>query len=437
MQENQRSVAEVRWQEPRGWVRRKPETMLDWMIIVFSAITFYMVLSNAGYVLGLLENFMAILTPFAAGIVLAYVINPVEVWAHKHICRSHPKLHWLSMLIGYVVALVVVGVLAYLITTQVITAITAFSSNLSTYQANLVAMLEELSEWEHLPESFDLTDAKEYVGDLSNIAKTLTDWLLAQVNQIGTIFTNVKDTFVLAFTAIASSIYLLTQKNKLLRHARILTRAFLPRQVANNVLRICHKANRNLSGFFSGKIIDSAIIGVLTYLCMLVFRMHFAPVISIIVGVTNIIPVFGPFIGAIPGILLLLFIDPMQALGFAALILVIQQLDGNFIGPTILGDSIGVDALWVLVSIVVGGELLGLPGMVIGVPVFATVMSVVKELAEWCLRYRGIDKDGRPLNPDGTPQEPVEEPAEPAAEKTPMLKKLRAAFARRIGKEQK
>jgi predicted PurR-regulated permease PerM len=258
-------------------------------------------------------------------------------------------------------------------------------------------MLEDLANWEHLPESFDLTAAKDYVGDLSNIAKTLIGWLTEQVNKLDLIFTNVKDTFVLAFTAIASSVYLLTQKNKLLRHMKILTRAFLPRRAASNVLRICHQANRNLTGFFTGKIIDSAIIGVLTFICMTIFRMHFAPVISIIVGITNIIPVFGPFIGAVPGVLILLFIEPVQALGFMLLILVIQQLDGNVIGPKILGDSIGISALWVLFSIVVCGDLFGLPGMVIGVPLFATLLSLVKEFAEWCLRWRGIDKEGCPV----------------------------------------
>ena len=415
--------------ERKKWLRRKPESMLDWLVIVFAAITFYMVLNHAGYVIGVLEGFISILTPFAAGIVIAYIINPVVVWSHKHICRSHPKLHWLSMLIGYIVAIVVVGVMMYLITTQVITAITTFSANLSGYQDNLMTMLDELSAWEHFPKSLDLAAAKEYVSDLSNIATTLIGWLTEQVNKVDQIFTNVKDTFVLSFTAIASSIYLLSQKNKLLRHVKILTRAFLPRRVASNVLRICQQANRNLSGFFSGKIIDSAIIGLLTYVCMLIFGMKFAPVISIIVGVTNIIPVFGPFIGAIPGILLLLFVDPVQALGFAVLILVIQQLDGNFIGPTILGDSIGVDALWVLVSIVIGGELLGLPGMVIGVPAFATLMSVVKEAAEWCLRYRGIDKEGNPTDGSGqagdSPSPKPEEPAAPAKPLTPTQQRMK------------
>ena len=409
------------------WLRKKPESMLDWIVVACACITFYVLLNNAGFVLTQVETFTKILTPFAAGVVIAYIINPLVMWAQKYICRSHPKLKWLSMLIGYIVAFVMVGVLVYLITTQVLTAIKTFTDNMGSYQANLITMLDELSTWEHWPESLDLTAVKEYVGDLSNVALTLSNWLLAQVTQLGSFFNNVKDTFVLSFTAIASSIYLLTQKEKLLRHSKILTRAFLPRRLANNVLRICHQANRNLSGFFSGKIIDSIIIGILTYVCMLIFGMKFAPVISIIVGITNIIPVFGPFIGAIPGILLLVFIDPLQALGFAALILVIQQLDGNVIGPKILGDAIGVDALWVLVSIVVGGELLGLPGMVIGVPVFATMMSVVKELAEWCLRYQGIDKEGKPIPEGETPPDPFDEnaPIPPDEPRPSVLQRLK------------
>ena len=429
-------------QRKPSWLKKKPESTTDWMLIIFASITFYMVISNAGYVVEQLEGFMAILTPFAAGIVIAYIINPVVVWAHRYICRGHARLKWLAMLIGYIIAIVVVAVMCYLISEQVVKAIFKFSENFGVYQTELVTMLTKLGEWEHWPENLDVTVVTDYVSDLSNIAKSLITWLTDQVNMLDTIFSNVKDTFVLGFTAIASSIYLLSQKDKLLRHTKILVRAFMPRKLASNVLRICHQANRNLSGFFSGKIIDSAIIGVLTYICMMIFGMReFAPVISIIVGVTNIIPVFGPFIGAIPGILLLLFTEPLHALGFAVLILVIQQLDGNVIGPKILGDAIGVDALWVLVSIVVGGELMGLPGMVIGVPAFATMMSVVKELAEWCLRYQGIDKDGNPLKEGETPPDPFEDDKDSDAdgsdseEKTPLL--LRMPFRRKDQNERK
>ncbi len=416
--------------QQKKWIRRRPETMLDWLIIIFAAITFYMILNKGGFVLGLLGGVANILAPFAGGVVIAYAINPIDSWVLRKVFRGNRKLHWLSMLIGYVAAFLLVGGLAYLIVTQALTSIRTFTSNLSGYTRNLEAALIALTErWPDLQPY--LATAIDYVQDLSIIVSDLLKMALNSVPQLMSYFNDVTSTFVNGFIALASSIYLLTQKDKLLRHAKILTRAFLPRSVAETTLRICHTANRNLSGFFTGKIIDSAIVGVLTFVCMTIFGMSYAPLISIIVGVTNIIPVFGPFIGAIPGIIILLFLEPMQALGFAIMILIIQQLDGNVIGPMILGDSVGISALWVLFSIVVCGELFGLVGMVIGVPLFATILGLVKEAAEWCLRYRGIDKEGRPLGADGTPQ-----PA-PAAEvsPTPMVQKVKQTITQQRMKQ--
>ena len=146
----------------------------------------------------------------------------------------------------------------------------------------------------------------------------------------------------------------------------------------------------NFTGFFVGKIIDSAIIGVITFVAMAILRLDFALLISVFIGITNIIPVFGPFIGAIPSIFILLLVDPIQAVIFGVLILVIQQVDGNFIGPKILGSSIGISALWILFSIVVGGDLFGLVGMVVGVPLFAVIYDTVKKLVR-----RGLDRKGQ------------------------------------------
>ena len=423
--------------QQKKWIRRKPETMLDWMIIVFSAIAFYMVLNKGGFVLGLLDGVVDMLAPFAAGVVIAYAINPIDMWLMKVVFRGQKKLHWLSMLISFLLAIVLVVGLIYLIVTQVFASMRTVASNLGTYTKNLEAALLALTQrWPDLQPY--LATAIEYVQDLSKIVGDLLGVAMGYIPQLMSYFSDVTSTFVAVFTALASSIYLLTQKDKLLRHARILTRAFLPRSAAETFLRICHTANRNLSGFFTGKIIDSAIIGLLTYVCMLLFGMPYAPLISIIVGITNIIPVFGPFIGAVPGIIILLFLEPIQALWFALLILVIQQLDGNVIGPKILGDSIGISALWVLVAIVVGGDLFGLPGMVVGVPVFATLLSIVKEFAEWCLRYRGIDKEGNPTDGSGqagdSPSPTPEEPAAPAKPLTPTQQRMKRKQNRRAGK---
>ena len=420
--------------QQKKWIRRKPETMLDWMIIIFSAIAFYMVLLKGGFVLGMLNGVVDILAPFAGGVVIAYAINPMDAWMMKNIFRGNKKLHWLSMLIAYLVTFVLVIGLVYLIVTQVFDSMRTFASNLGGYTKNLEAALLALTErWPELAPY--LATAIEYVQDLSTIVGDLLKMAMNYIPQLMSYFSDVTSTFVAVFTALASSIYLLTQKAKLLRHAKILTRAFLPTNVSGTVLRICSTANKNLSGFFTGKIIDSAIIGVLTYVCMLIFGMPYAPLISIIVGVTNIIPVFGPFIGAVPGIVILLFMDPGKALGFAFLILVIQQLDGNVIGPKILGDSIGISALWVLFSIVVFGDLFGLVGMVIGVPVFATLLGLVKEFAEWCLRYRGIDKEGRPLNEDGSELPPTE-PEAPETPHIPITEKVMQTVQQKIKNKQ-
>ena len=236
----------------KRWIRRKPETMLDWMIIIFAAIAFYMLLNKGGFVLGLLDGVVDLLAPFAAGVVIAYAINPIDMWLMKVVFRGQKKLHWLSMLISFLLAIVLVLGLIYLIVTQVFDSMRTFASNLGNYTKNLEAAMLALTErWPDLQPY--LATAIEYVQDLSKIVGDLLGVAMGYIPQLMSYFSDVTSTFVAVFTALASSIYLLTQKNKLLRHARILTRAFLPRSAAETFLRICHTANRNLSGFFTGK----------------------------------------------------------------------------------------------------------------------------------------------------------------------------------------
>ena len=149
-------------------------------------------------------------------------------------------------------------------------------------------------------------------------------------------------------------------------------------------------------------------------------RLDFALLVSVFVGVANIIPVFGPFIGAIPSLFILLLVDPLQALVFAVLVVVIQQLDSNLISPKVLGQSVGISPLWVLFAIVVGGGLFGVPGMIVGVPLFATLYGVAQEAVAALLRRRGIDAEGRPAGGTGADapdpaEEETQEEREPAA----------------------
>ena len=148
--------------------------------------------------------------------------------------------------------------------------------------------------------------------------------------------------------------------------------------------------NRIFSGFIIGKIIDSAIIGVICYIVMTLFKWPYATLISVIIGITNIIPYFGPFIGAIPSILLLLIIDPYAAIKFTVFIIILQQVDGNIIGPKILGDTTGLSAFWVVFSITLFSALMGPVGMIIGVPTFAVIYALVREFSEWMLQRKKL-----------------------------------------------
>jgi len=288
------------------------------------------------------------------------------------------------------VAVLLIVLLAWLVIPQIVNSIMTLFNNVPQY----INGIQEMLLFVQGRYGVDLDRAIKMLDDSEAMLNEVYSLGKTALPQIMSTMGNVAGNFVNVFTAIASSIYMLADKEHLLHQLRTVTHALLPHRAAEQTLRICHYANDNFTGFFIGKIIDSAIIGVITFVCMTVLRLDFAVLISVFIGITNIIPVFGPFIGAVPSIFILLLVNPIQALIFCILILIIQQFDGNFIGPKILGQSIGISALWVLFSIVVGGDLLGIPGMVIGVPVFATLYGLAQEFIHAMLDRRGIDAEG-------------------------------------------
>ena len=188
---------------------------------------------------------------------------------------------------------------------------------------------------------------------------------------------------------IVVSIYLLFSKEKFIAQSKKLIYSVFERSTANNLISDFQMINRTFIGFLGGKIVDSIIIGILCYVCISFIGTPYPLLISVIVGVTNIIPYFGPFIGAIPSALLVLMVDPMECLYFVIFIFLLQQFDGNILGPKILGDSIGVSAFWIIFSVTVFGGLLGVLGMVIGVPLFAVIYNLVNRRVRKNLKKRG------------------------------------------------
>jgi len=387
--------------EKHIWSKR-PESMLDWFCVVGACIAFYLLLNNLGYFLGRIGIFINILSPFAGGIVIAYILDPMVKFFYVKLFEKKGTRGF-AILLAYAVAILLLMLLAWLVVPQIVNSIGMLFTNFPSYIQGVQEMLLYVqSEY-----GIDLQQATKMLDDSEAMVKEIYAMATNAMPQIVASIGSVASNFVAIFTSIAASIYMLADKDHLLHQLRTLAHAFLPEKVASNTLRICHYANVNFTGFFVGKIIDSAIIGVITFVAMTILRLDFAVLISVFIGITNIIPVFGPFIGAIPSVFILLLIDPLQAVIFCVLILIIQQLDGNFIGPKILGSSIGISALWILFSIVVGGDLFGIVGMVVGVPVFATLYGLAQEFVHYALDKRGIDSDGNPVEHEAEDTENV------------------------------
>ena len=199
--------------------------------------------------------------------------------------------------------------------------------------------------------------------------------------------------------ALAASIYLLLGKEKLLHSVRLCLRAALPSRTVGQLVAVFQLADRTFSGYIGGQLVDALLVGTETFALMLLLRLDYAPLIAVMVGATNIVPVLGPFLGAVPGVLLLLLESPLQAAEFLIIILAVQQIDGNFIAPRILGGATGLSGLGVLLAIVVGGELFGIPGMVAGVPTLAVLVALARQAVG-----AGLTAHGLPEEPPPAPQ---------------------------------
>lgn len=362
------------------------QQMASNIVVVFAGILFYVGLSHFDQVRATMSGFVHIIMPFIWGLVIAYLLDGPARYFERTILK---KYRGLAILLSYVLAVLLLGFLGRMVIPQLVQSVVALLNNVPVYLEHLNDLVVkagmDTAEMEQLIGSY-----QELVQKAAAMISSLLPKLLGYGVAIGSGVIN-------AFTAIIASVYMLLSKEKLVGQLRKLVVAFAPQRYATHILDVCRNANGVFSGFINGKLIDSAIIGVICFVVTTLLKTPFALLISVIVGVTNIIPFFGPFIGAIPSIMILLIVDPWSALEFAIFVIILQQFDGNILGPKILGDSTGLPALWVLVAIIVGGGLFGFAGMVVGVPTFAVLYSLGSDFITRRLKHRGYDRDCKPL----------------------------------------
>ena len=369
------------------------------LIVVLVGILFYFLLYRFGEVREKISMVAGVLSPFIVGFAIAYLLNTPTTFFEEKVYGSQKHSRALAIVTVYLLAAAVLAILLNLILPQVWSSAVELVNNMSTYMRGLDAFVQALINRFNL----EGEGINEMLTAYQDIVQSLTDLAIDKVRtslpQIWNLGVALGSGVVSALTAFIASIYMLSGKNRLVPQLKKLIYAAVPKKKAAWFLEVCGQANRIFVGFINGKLIDSAIIGVLCFILNLILRIPYNILIAVIIGVTNVIPFFGPIIGAVPCIMILIIVDPWAALRFAVLVLALQQFDGNILGPKILGDSTGLSAIWVLVSIVVCGGLFGFPGMLLGVPTFAVLYALVREWVNHRLQAKGIDGDGKPLLP--------------------------------------
>lgn len=370
------------------------------LVVIFISILLVVIFTNLPGFFALLGSIGKILSPLVSGIVIAFLLNPifnfVDLRLRPLLLRrgmQEKKAKTLSRAVALVFAFLFGGFVVYAFfamlvpqlyesVMSIIESAPAYYQSLEKWAVNILEGNPEIRTYvekvlETIQTYIQNWVKTSFLSDVQKVIATLTTSVMAVVKSI----TN-------SIIGLVASIYILWSKDTFQAQAKKMVVAAFKPAAADHLLDLGSNINRIFSGFIIGKIIDSAIIGVLCYICMTLMKMPYTALIATIVGVTNVIPVFGPFIGAVPSALIILLVDPLQAFYFVIFIIVLQQVDGNVIGPKILGNTVGISGFWVLISITVAASIFGFAGMLLGVPVFTVIYLIISDIVNSALRRK-------------------------------------------------
>ena len=368
-------------------------------VAIFCAVTFLVLYTivNISAFSEIFSRILSVLTPIILGFGLAFLLNPLLKLFERRVfakMKNKRAVRTLSMLLTYLTVALAITLFGLLVIPQLVDSIKTLALNFSNYvNATIQTLNDFLSKFIGSTHTEDIIDAESVMTAVQKLLSTSEDLfekITAYAIQYGTgLVVGVKNTIF----AIFISIYVLSSKERLKAQVNKLATALLSNRGKRRFYRYVRLCNNTFGGFFIGKLIDSLIIGFLTLIVMLIFRMPVPLLIATIVCITNIVPVFGPIIGAVPCFFLIFIVNPSKALIFLVLILLIQQLDGNVIGPKILGNTTGISTLGVVLSIIIMGDFFGIAGMIIGVPLFALIIALSNEFLELRLRKKELPTD--------------------------------------------
>ena len=381
----------------KHWLGRTPRTVGDWLGLALGVALIFGGVAQLPALAACIGRLGGMLRPFLWGLVLAYVLDIPTRW---FAAKTFGGRRGAGAAVSYALLFGAVGLLLWLVLPQLAESLTSLFGKLAAYEETLRGLLAWVQTTFGVNTATMETILQEMTARLQQEFATLSTRAARDAAKAAS---NAAGAAADGGIALAVSVYLLLGKEKLLHSAKLCLRAALPPQGVGQLLSVFQLANRTFSGYIGGQLVDALLVGAETFALMMLLHLDYAPLIAVVVGVTNIVPVLGPFLGAVPGALLLLLESPLQAAEFLIVIVAVQQIDGNFIAPRILGGATGLSGLGVLLAIVVGGELFGIPGMVAGVPTLAVAAALARQAVGAGLTARGLPDD---LPPD--PQEKTE-----------------------------
>jgi len=387
---------------------------LGLFLVLVAAGALYFMMLHINTIFSGVAAMLGIIRPVLYGAVIAYILNPFVKTYKRWVIRIMTKkgkvlsgkkermIDGLTILLAMITGIFLIVILFMMIIPQIVTSIATLADTLpAQLDSYYNAMVKRIENNQFLADTIQQLVLQTTVFFDETLTTELIPWLKAELlPNIDTFARPVVDGIAAVINVLYNlviglivAIYLLKSRRIFLAQSKKIVYGIFKKSHADTIVHYVRVSNDMFSGFISGKIVDSAIIGLICFVVMSIMQLPYALLVSVMVGVTNVIPVFGPFIGAVPSAFLILLESPLQALYFIILIVVLQQLDGNVIGPAILGESTGLSAFWVLFSILLFGGIWGILGMLIGCPLFAVIYRIIKDYIAMKLEKRAFAAD--------------------------------------------
>lgn len=364
----------------------------NYIFLILIAVFSYWGLNNLELLGNILTTVYNVFLPFILGGIIAFILNipatKIETFLIKNSKKKQPSglIRIISIIVSLLIFFVVILFIAFLLIPELVENIELLLNNIPGLISNIETfVLDLLDKYPDIQNQ--IKDFFSGAGNITNIISNILNYIInGAVGFIGSLVSS----FVTLFTALIFSIYMLSQKEYLVRGIKKVMYATMTKEKVNKLTEIGVLANKTFSKFISGQCVEAVILGLIIFFTSIIFRFPYALIIAVLTAVTALIPIFGALIAMVVGAVLIAITSPIQAIIFIAVFLIVQQIEGNFIYPKVVGKSVGLSPMWTLLAITVGGELFGIPGMLIGLPLASVAYALIKEFINNKLKEKQI-----------------------------------------------